>query len=84
MMRNQITFFMIAAIHFDLTTFTRCRHNLKTVRNLTIKNSLLDFDAKEMYLRPRNRPVSFQKCRKDVLFTSFSSVQTMLFQKCTG
>ena len=28
--------------------FTRCRNKLKAVRNLTVKNSLQDFDAKEM------------------------------------
>ena len=30
-------------------------------RDLTVKNSLQDVDAKEMYLHPKNRPVSFQK-----------------------
>ena len=30
--------------------FTRCQNNLKTVRNLTVRNSLQDFDAIERYL----------------------------------
>ena len=34
---------------FDLA-FTRCWNKLKTVRNLTVKMSLEDLDAKEMYL----------------------------------
>ena len=33
-------------------------------RKFDSKNSLLDFDAKEKYLRPKNRPVSIQKRRK--------------------
>ena len=34
--------------------FTRCRNNLRTVRKLTVKKSLRDFDAKEMYLHLKN------------------------------
>ena len=34
--------------------FTRCRNNLKKVGNLVVKNSLQDFDAKEMYLHSKN------------------------------
>ena len=41
--------------------FTRYRNNLRTVGNLTVKNSLQDFDAKEMYLHSKNRSVSFLK-----------------------
>ena len=33
-------------------------------RKFDSKNSLQDFDAKEKYLHPKNRPVSIQKCRK--------------------
>ena len=44
--------------------FTRYRHNLKTVGNLKLKDSLQDFDAKEMYLHLENRLVSIQKRRK--------------------
>ena len=33
-------------------------------RKFDSKNSLLDFDAKEKYLHPKNRPVSIQKRRK--------------------
>ena len=36
----------------------------ETIWNLTVKNSLQDFDAKEMYLHPKNRPGSFQRCRR--------------------
>ena len=53
------------------------------IRNLTVKNSLQDFDAKEIYLHSKNRSVMFQKHRK-MLSSSFSSFHTMLFPKCTG
>ena len=33
-------------------------------RKIDSKNSFLDFDAKEKYLHPKNRPVSIQKRRK--------------------
>ena len=33
-------------------------------RKFDSKNSLQDFDAKEKYLHPKNRPVSIQKLRK--------------------
>ena len=35
--------------------FSRDWQNLKTVGNLTVKNSLQDFDVKEMYLHPSNQ-----------------------------
>ena len=73
-----------------MTTFTRCRHILKTVknvtvakfeyamseqfengRNLTVKYSLQDFDAKKMYLHSKNRAVSFQRPRKMFCFHVF-------------
>ena len=41
--------------------FTRYRNNLKTVGNLTVKNSLQDFDAKE----------SLSKSIENVLFDHF-------------
>ena len=44
--------------------FTRCRNNLKTVRDLTVKNSLQDFDITEAYLHLKSRSVSYQKCQK--------------------
>ena len=47
-----------------------------------VKNSLHHFDAKEMYLHPKNRPVSIQNRREKVLYTSFSSVHTMPFPNC--
>ena len=53
-------------------------------RKLDGKNSLQDFDAKEVYLHHKNRSVSFQKRVKNVLFSSFSSVYTMPFPKCAG
>ena len=49
----------VTVAKFELA-FTRYRNNLKTVGNLTAKNSLQDFDAKEMYLHSKNRSVSFQ------------------------
>ena len=49
----------MTAAKFELA-FTRYPNNLKTVGNLMVKNSLLDFDAKEMYLQSKNRSVSFQ------------------------
>ena len=52
-------------------------------RKLDGKNSLQDFDAKEVYLHPNNRSVSFQK-RLKMLFLSFLSVYAMPFPKCAG
>ena len=37
---------------------------MKTVGNLTVKNSLQDLDAKEMYIHPKNQSVSFKKRRQ--------------------
>ena len=45
-------------------SFKRFRNNLTTVGNLTIKTLLTGFAAKEMYIRPKNRSVSFQKRQK--------------------
>ena len=50
----------VTVAKFELA-LTRYWNNLKTVGNLTVKNSLQDFDAKEMYLHSKNRSVSFQK-----------------------
>ena len=44
--------------------FTRYLQNFKTVGNSMVKDSLQDFNAKEMYLRPKNQLVSFIKDRK--------------------
>ena len=54
----------------------------KTVGNLTVKNSLQDFDAREMYLHPKNRSVLFKKRRKSSAFIIFESSNdgTMPFQ----
>ena len=61
--------------------FTRCRNDLKTVGNLLVKSSLQDFDAKELYLNPKNRCL-VPKAPEKALFSSFLSVFTMLFLKC--
>ena len=53
----------VTAAKFELA-FTRYLHNLKTVGNLTVTNSFVDFDAKEKYLHPKNRPVSIQNVEK--------------------
>ena len=42
----------VTVAKFELA-FTRCRNNLKTVGNLTVRNSLQDFDAKEVCLHLR-------------------------------
>ena len=46
-------------------------------RNLDSKNSLQHFDAKEAYLQPKSRSVSFQKCLKMFCFHHFQ-----LFTRC--
>ena len=46
------------------------------------KNSSQDVDAKEVYLHPKNLPVSFQKRLKMFYFSSFLGVYTMPFPKC--
>ena len=62
------------------TAFTRCRNNLKTVGNSTVKNSLQDFDVKEIYLYPKNRSVSFQKRLKMFCFHNFKVFTRCRFQ----
>ena len=52
---------------FELA-FTRCRKNLKTVGNLTVRNSLQDSDNIERYLHPKYRSVLFQNRRKMFYF----------------
>ena len=57
--------------------------NLKTVGNLTVKDSLQDFDAKEMYLHPRinqSRSKSMEICS----VFNILSVHTVPFQKCAA
>ena len=46
-------------------------------RNLDGKNSLQYFDAKEAYLHPKSRSVSFQKCLKTFCFHNFQ-----VFARC--
>ena len=65
---------------FELA-FTRCRNNSKTVRNLPVKSSLQDFDAKEMYLNPKDRSVSFQKRMRMFSFHHFQLFTRYHFQK---
>ena len=58
---------------FELAS-TRYRSNLKTVGNLIVKNSLQDFYAKEMYIHPKNRSVSFQSLHHFRVFTLFRHI----------
>ena len=60
--------------------FTRCWNNLRMIGNLTVKNSLQDFDAKEMYLHTKNRSVTFQKSRKMFCFYHFRVFTRCCFQ----
>ena len=64
---------------FELA-FTRCRNNLKTVGNLTVRNSLRDFDAIERYLHPKCRSVLFQKRQKLFYFHHFRVFKRCRFQ----
>ena len=69
----------VTVAKFELA-FTRCRNNLKMIRNLTVKNSLQDFDAKEMYLHSKNRSVAFHKHRKMFCFHHFRVLARCCFQ----
>ena len=62
----------VTVAKFELA-FTRCRKNLKMIGNLTVKNSLLEIAATEMYHHSKNRSVAFQKCRKMFHFVIFKS-----------
>ena len=71
---------------FELA-FTRCRNNLKMIRNLTVKNSLQDFGAKEMYLHSKHRSVAFkiiELCSFFIIFecshNAFSKMYRLLFR----
>ena len=66
---------------FELA-FTRCRNNLKTVGNLPVKSSLKDFDAKEVYLNPKNRSVSFQKRLKMFIFIILKCLHDAVSKMC--
>ena len=52
----------------------------ENVRKLDGKNSLQDFDAKEVYLHPKNRYVSFQKRLKMFCFHHFQVFTRCRFQ----
>ena len=69
----------VTVAKFELA-FTRCRNNLKTVRILTVRSSLQDFDAIERYLRPKCRSVWFQKRRKLFHFHHFQVFTQCRFQ----
>ena len=69
----------VTVAKFELA-FTRCRNNLKTFGNLPVKSSLQDFDAKEVYLNPKNRSVSFQKRLKMFHFHQFKVFTRCRFQ----
>ena len=73
----------VMVAEFELA-FTRCQNNLKAVENLTVKNSLQDFDVKEMCQSISMSISLVPKASKNVLFSSFSSFYTMPFQKCAG
>ena len=64
---------------FELA-FTRCRNNLKTVRDLTVRNSLQDFDAIGRYLHLRCQSVLFHKRRELFYFQSFQVFTRCRFQ----
>ena len=52
-------------------------------RKIDSKDSLQDFDAKEKYLHPKNRPVSIQKRRKMICLRccfKFIPVRVPFFQ----
>ena len=71
----------VTAAKFELA-FTRCRKNLKTVRDLTVRNSLQDFDAKEAYLHSKSRSISFQKCLKMFGFIIFRWLHDAVSKMC--
>ena len=69
----------VTAAKFEVA-FTRYRNNLKTVGNLDGKNSLQDFDAKELYLHRKKRSVSLQKCLRMFCFHHFQVFTRWRFQ----
>ena len=62
--------------------FTRCQNKLKTVGNLTVTNSLRDFNGKEMYLRLKNQSRSFRKRQKCSVFIMFEHSHHVIFKLC--
>ena len=69
----------VTAAKFELA-FTRYRKKFENGRNLDGKNSLQHFDAKEAYLHPKSRSVSFQKCLKMFCFHHFQVFTRCRFQ----
>ena len=51
-------------------------------RNLTVKNSLQDFDAKEMYLHPKHSTVSFKGVEKRSVFIIFVCSHDAVSKTC--
>ena len=71
----------VTVAKFELM-FTRWQNNLKTVQNLKVKIPLQDFDAKEVYLRPKNRSVSFQQRLKCFVFIIFKCLHDVVSKMC--
>ena len=69
----------VTVAEFELA-FTRCRNNLKTVRDLIVRNSFEDFDAIERYLHPKCQSVLSQKRRKLFYFEKFQVNTRCRFQ----
>ena len=55
---------------------------LITVRNLTVRHSLQDFDAIERYLYPKCRSVLFQKRLKCSVFVIFKCLHDAVSKMC--
>ena len=63
--------------------FTRCRNNLKTVGNLTIRNSLQDFDAKKCSYTltiNQSRFISVEKCSVFIIFKWSQNVVSKMYR----
>ena len=67
----------VTIAEFELA-FTRWGNNLKTVRNVTVRNSLQDFDAIERYLHPKCQSVLFQKRRNCSIFIIFKCLHNAI------
>ena len=70
----------VTVAKFELA-FTRCRNNLKMIGNLTVRNSLQDFDVKEMFLLPKNRSFSFQ-VSKNVVYVILECSHSAAVKMC--
>ena len=71
---------LVAKFELELT---RCRNNLKTVGNMTVKTLCKTLMPRKcIYILRIDH--SLPKAQKNVLFTPFSSIHTMPFPKCAG